>query len=270
MKCSAFTFLSLFAGAASCCSADSAARVPLLFRGTLLDDSSKSIPNARVQFWQTDSRGVYNHPKSLSDRGGGLELGFQYFGTDLTDNNGEFSFKTYKPGLYPSRPIAHIHFKVFVGDEDVLTSQFYFAGESKGSPSMLTLDLEEIADHNGAVSWITNKTVAVNLGGGRAEFLTPSQTAGPYYPVVDFFDYDNDLTRTTSSVAETTFPSPVDQTLIESPTASPKGITQSAYNTPSPRLIDESETGAKSMAFSKDTHCELFLLGLCIVLIAVL
>jgi len=211
----------------------SIARTPLFFYGTLLDDKGNPVRDARVQFWQTDSHGVYNHPQSISDRGE-LDPSFQYFGTDVTNENGAFNFKTYRPGLYPSRPIAHIHFKVFFDGEDILTSQFYFAGGSGGNPSMLTLDLEEITDQKGSIMLITNKTVAINLGRGGSTDITPSQAEGPYYPVIDFFDFDNDLTATSSGVTPT-------------PTASPFTGEQA----PMPQAPSEpSEVGTQSGAFS--------------------
>lgn len=289
MKVSTSGFLSLFALHSAM--ELSSATTPLLFRGILLDDLSRPVPNAYVQFWQTDSNGVYDHPQSISDRGE-LNPSFQYFGTDQTNDNGEFFFKTYKPGLYPSRPIAHIHFRVFVDGEDVLTSQFYFAGENGGNPSMLTLDLQETTD-DGVLSLVTQKTVAIDLGGGGTQAITPSQTSGPYYPTVDFFGFDNDLTTSWSGENRTLVPSPMNQTQLEpspspeqsakadvtdKPTSSPQKNeppvvpspegTQNtgSTDTPTSQLNDPSGTDTKSRAFSlgaffalsSSTFCFLF------------
>ena len=54
---------------------------------------------------------------------------FQGFGHDITEADSAFSFRTIKPVTYPGRA-PHIHVKVFNGEQEVLTSQFYIAGHS--------------------------------------------------------------------------------------------------------------------------------------------
>lgn len=247
---------------------------PILFQGRLLNDLGQPIHDAQVQFWQTDQNGNYNHP----DDAGGTSVivpTFQYFGTATTDANGTFQFKTYRPGLYTSRPITHIHYKVWVNNNDVLTSQFYFSDESAAAryPESLILDLltANSTDSQGSV-FVTNKTVVVNLGLGGSEPATPTQVQGPFYPVVNFFSYDSDLTSTdelsgtpspvmqpspvTTTSAPTMAPSPVtadptagDLGLTDTPTAS---LLPPQFSTGSPTgtLQDTSET-----ATSSSTYC---------------
>ncbi|MBT8359612.1 MAG: hypothetical protein KJO32_01565, partial [Deltaproteobacteria bacterium] len=50
-----------------------------------------------------------------------------------TDTEGKYSFNTIIPGKYEPRP-PHIHFKVWVDEKVVLTSQMYIVtGEKKSS-----------------------------------------------------------------------------------------------------------------------------------------
>jgi len=121
---------------------------------------------------------------------------FSYFGTDTTDAEGNFEFKTYRPGIYASRPVTHIHFKVFYEGRELLTSQFYFQDENVGRwyDDMLILKLEEDVADDGSSFVYTAKTIVVNMNMGGYEKLTPTQMEGPFYPLVDFFEIGNDMT----------------------------------------------------------------------------
>ena len=149
---------------------------------------------------------------------------FAYFGTSTTDADGKFDFTTYRPGIYPSRPITHIHYKVWYQGEEVLTSQFYFTDEGYRYDPMLMLDVTYMPDGNSYVE----KTVVVDLGNGGWEKLTPWQQEGPFYPVVSFFSIGNDLTQGIGEFG-TLFPSfdnsgtwdPTNMTDTFEPTASP-------------------------------------------------
>mmetsp|Transcript_28919 Transcript_28919/g.42879 ORF Transcript_28919/g.42879 Transcript_28919/m.42879 type:complete len:492 (-) Transcript_28919:122-1597(-) len=180
----------------------------LIFNGQLVDDWGSAIPNAAVQFWQTDTNGLYDHPLFAARNNkeqAKLDPTFQYFGTSVTDSEGSFSFKTHRPGIYSARPITHIHFKVFTIDNNSgekrlrLTSQFYFADEFLKFSHLLQLELSNITDANGLPAMAANKKIAINMGGGGTERLTPWQQEGPYYPEVDFFAYDSDLTNVTET-----------------------------------------------------------------------
>ena len=130
--------------------------------------------------------------------------------------------------MYAGRP-PHIHFKVWIDDskssnsnsntvtstvdtdnnnlKTVLTSQFYFAEDNTGKSEPLVLHLDEVVVGNAVIALVANKTVVIDLGGGGngapSPGLTPSDMEGPFYPVADFFEIDNDLTSTakTSSPA---------------------------------------------------------------------
>ncbi|OEU05863.1 aromatic compound dioxygenase [Fragilariopsis cylindrus CCMP1102] len=174
----------------------------IVLYGSLRNDVGESVPEAQVQFWHADYNGNYYRNPSNNDVDG-YELcndTFSYFGTADTDAMGIFLLKTQRPGLYPSRPITHIHFKIWQNGQELLTSQFYFNDEhaSRMFDDMLVLTLQESIqdDNNGNSFFYATKTVVVknnrNLTG--IEKLTPDQQEGPFYPVVDFFDVGNDMT----------------------------------------------------------------------------
>lgn len=203
----------------------------LLFNGRVLNDQGEPLDGAQVQFWQTDRNGNYDHP-GFNRNGMDLVTGFQYFGTAMTTENGYFQFRTYRPGIYQARPITHIHYKVWYQEQDIFTSQFYFADEGFTQFSPL-LQLDLLPQDDGSVQ--TNKTIVVDLGLGGSELITPSQQEGPFYPLVDFFELDSDMTNLTK--LEQGKPSPTRAPAVENPTAM-----ASPTNAPSTQVIDSETT----------------------------
>ena len=137
----------------------------------------------------------YDHPGAGTVM---LDSTFQYYGTAKTLQDGTFWFKTHRPGIYSGRP-THIHFKVWVGGVNILTSQYYFSDENTSYPSALQLELQEETTEEGITYFSTSKTIRVNLNLGGSGPFTPSDQEGPFYPVSNFFDFDNDLTNTTAA-----------------------------------------------------------------------
>ncbi len=97
----------------------------LVLEGVLLRADGAPIEGAAVEIWQTDALGVYLHPgdPGFPDR----DPAFQGFGESITDAAGAWAFRTILPEVYGGRP-RHIHAKVKVEDETVLTTQIYFSG----------------------------------------------------------------------------------------------------------------------------------------------
>ncbi len=100
----------------------------LLLSGRLLLENGQPVPGAVVEIWQTDGGGVYLHPSdpNFARR----DPNFQSYGESETAADGAFSFKTLYPQLYGSRP-RHIHVKVRFDGRELLTTQFYFAGDER-------------------------------------------------------------------------------------------------------------------------------------------
>ena len=97
----------------------------LHLRGLVVAADGSPRPGVLVDIWQADPNGRYKHP-----RDGGqddLMAEFLYWGEATTDADARFAFRTYVPGRYAARPAQHIHYKVWEGDRELLTSQIYFA-----------------------------------------------------------------------------------------------------------------------------------------------
>jgi protocatechuate 3,4-dioxygenase beta subunit len=98
----------------------------LHLKGRVLGRDGKPVSGALVEIWQSDSLGIYDHPRqSGRDK---RDLAFQGYGRMMADASGNYSFRTLKPVAYPGRT-PHIHLKVATGSGAMLTSQFYIAGE---------------------------------------------------------------------------------------------------------------------------------------------
>ena len=94
----------------------------LVLYGHVLDASGAPLSGYAVEIWQVDADGIYDHPGDANTAG--RDMGFQFYGTARTDENGLFAFRTLVPARYEPRP-RHIHFKVKQDGAELLTSQFY-------------------------------------------------------------------------------------------------------------------------------------------------
>lgn len=116
--------------------------------GTLHDDFQKPISHALVIIWQADTYGRYNHPDD--SKFGSLDPHFHYWGTCITDNAGRYFFRTVKPGPYLDqdefRP-PHIHFRIQLNSETLLTTQMYFPNEALNQNDEHLQELEESLQH---------------------------------------------------------------------------------------------------------------------------
>ncbi len=92
--------------------------------GRLLLPDGSPVADRRLDLWQADSSGQYHHRRAS----GNPDPGFDGFGSVLTGADGAYSFRTLIPGEYPGRT-RHLHFKVWSGVVDILTTQMYFPDE---------------------------------------------------------------------------------------------------------------------------------------------
>jgi len=164
--------------------------------GQVMDTAGNPLEGTSVEFWQTDWNGVYDHPNDpgTSRR----DMGFQFYGTAITDADGSYIFRTIKPTAYEGRP-PHIHVKVKLQGRELLTSQFYFVEESAANAAdglsanandTQLLDLVENAD---AGTRVAVANIVFDTGSGGSLVPTRRDGEGPYYPVVDVAEFDNDL-----------------------------------------------------------------------------
>jgi protocatechuate 3,4-dioxygenase beta subunit len=91
-----------------------------------------TLANARVDVWQADALGLYSGYERQSGVGGistKNAAGQQYLrGTQFTDAAGNVQFRTIFPSWYGGRT-PHVHFKVFLGGNEVVASQIFFPDE---------------------------------------------------------------------------------------------------------------------------------------------
>jgi protocatechuate 3,4-dioxygenase beta subunit len=115
--------------------------------------SCAPIPGAVVDIWSCDAHGEYSgyesantdfgppagqrRPPGPPPDGRGGQPNFRQEpvnektflrGAQVTDAAGEVEFQTIYPGWYPGRA-THIHLKVYLGNNEMLTSQMYFPEE---------------------------------------------------------------------------------------------------------------------------------------------
>lgn len=168
---------------------------PMVLYGQVLDPSGAPLSGYVVEIWQVDADGIYDHPGDANTAS--RDQGFQFYGTAQTDEHGLYAFRTLVPARYEPRP-RHIHFKVKLNSAEVLTSQFYIAGDVEAAQlgpagGMLLLKLRDASDGSETAVKLAIKDIVINTGIGGNLTLTPSQAEGPFYPVADVASFDNDL-----------------------------------------------------------------------------
>ena len=106
----------------------------IIIHGRVLDENARPVPNTLVEIWQANAGGRYRHKKDTYLAP--IDPNFGGCGRVLTDADGNYHFRTVKPGAYPWRNWvndwrpAHIHVSVFgAGFAQRLITQMYFEGD---------------------------------------------------------------------------------------------------------------------------------------------
>ena len=73
----------------------------IFIRGRLLDQTGKPIKDARIEIWQANAYGRYNHPRHANSNLP-LDTNFFGFGHTLTEPEGHYRFRSIKPAPYPT------------------------------------------------------------------------------------------------------------------------------------------------------------------------
>lgn len=128
--------------------------------GRVLNLKGESVAGARVEIWQANTHGRYDHP---SDRNPApLDPNFQGFAVQFTDAEGRYRFKTIKPGAYPATPDwmrpPHVHFEV-TGKSNRLATQMYFPEEPLNEKDLLLRGLR--SNKEGAIAKLLPPTKEV-------------------------------------------------------------------------------------------------------------
>lgn len=99
--------------------------------GRAMEPDGTPIPNMLVEIWQCDANGRYHHPDDKEPRP--LDVRFQGYGKTVTDEAGDFRFRTIKPvaygiggGRYRS---PHVHLAASTRGVRRITTQFYVEGD---------------------------------------------------------------------------------------------------------------------------------------------
>ena len=112
---------------------------PINVLGRLLDVRGNPVRGARVELWQANALGRYDHPGDAASSAA-LDPNFQSYAALVTDRQGRFRFRTIKPGHYAIgnglRRTRHIHFDIR-GRAERLITQMYFPGEELNDSDIL-------------------------------------------------------------------------------------------------------------------------------------
>ena len=106
----------------------------IVVHGRVTDENGHGIPGVLVEVWQANAGGRYRHRNDTYLAP--IDPNFGGCGRMITDGDGNYAFRTVKPGAYPFRNFvnswrpSHIHFSIF-GSAFVqrLITQMYFEGD---------------------------------------------------------------------------------------------------------------------------------------------
>lgn len=114
----------------------------IVVSGRIMDEDGSPIRGAVIELWQANAAGRYVH--KMDNHQAPLDPNFIGQGRMVTNEEGEYSFFSIKPGAYPVlesgwwwRP-PHIHFSIFgVSFMDRYVTQIFFPGEPLNETDLL-------------------------------------------------------------------------------------------------------------------------------------
>lgn len=87
----------------------------ILLRGKVYDGSGKGVSDSMLEIWQADAKGIYRHP--TDPRYQEADPNFEGYGRACTNDDGEFVFKTIKPGAIEREGFdnmaPHLNLRIF-------------------------------------------------------------------------------------------------------------------------------------------------------------
>jgi protocatechuate 3,4-dioxygenase beta subunit len=119
-----------------------------------------TLAEARLDLWQADGLGLYSGYANQSGVGERTDsrVGRTYLrGTQFTDADGWVRFTTIYPSWYGGRT-PHLHFKVLLGDDEVVASQIFFPDEvtadvfATWDPYRRYVDRRRVFNHNDPIA----------------------------------------------------------------------------------------------------------------------
>ena len=123
----------------------------MLLNGQVLDKTGKPLVGAKIEIWQCDKNGLYDHPSQHDTES--FDSSFSGFGAQLTNEQGYYNFTTLYPAPYTGRP-PHIHVKIWEKNNELLTTQLYLKGNTGGwfSSRRESLQINPKKDTNGKMT----------------------------------------------------------------------------------------------------------------------
>jgi protocatechuate 3,4-dioxygenase alpha subunit len=105
----------------------------IYFQGRVLDGDGAPVSDALVEIWQADAQGIFNHPVDPQHQK--ADKFFRGFGRSATTADGQFWFKTVKPGSVPwddqQNQAPHVNVRVFARGMLIhAVTRLYFSDES--------------------------------------------------------------------------------------------------------------------------------------------
>lgn len=91
--------------------------MPLSVAGMVYSASGETLPDAKLEIWQSDHFGHYDN------------AGYRFRTTLQSDPKSAYGFESVLPGHYPARVCQHVHYLVSAPGHKPLTTQLYFASD---------------------------------------------------------------------------------------------------------------------------------------------
>jgi protocatechuate 3,4-dioxygenase, alpha subunit len=108
----------------------------ITIRGRVIDGDGNPVPDALIETWQADARGMYADAETDSQKT--IPAAFSGFGRIPTDSEGNFCFSTIKPGPVPARngsmQAPHILVSIFMRGLLIrLVTRIYFPADPRNA-----------------------------------------------------------------------------------------------------------------------------------------
>lgn len=117
----------------------------IIITGLVLDGDGEPIPDAMVEIWQPDAKGIFNHPTDPLNKQ--ADPHFQGFGRAETRQGGRYEFRTIRPG---GRDGAAPYINVYVFSRGMLIhamTRIYFSDAAANDQDGLLNSVEEERRH---------------------------------------------------------------------------------------------------------------------------
>ena len=107
----------------------------IYIRGRVLDGDGVGVNDAVVEIWQADANGIYAHPEDR--RNAEADGAFFGYGRSATDDDGNYWFKTIKPGAI-GKMAPHCNVRIFMrGLLLHVITRLYFSDENNSGDATL-------------------------------------------------------------------------------------------------------------------------------------